>query len=140
MTGEVTREFVKHKVYGSVVAVERDENRRVLTAILVSEATTCRHRLNELELSADEASVQDINDHPRDYEPFEPKCSDPTHLLADIGEAEKECQAAESEWQQAHSRAKGLKDIFEDRQEALRQLVRDATAPKRMPLFDQPAA
>lgn len=138
MTGELKRGFLKHKVFGAVFAVEQDETGLVLAAAPMHEAIACRHRLSEYILSLDEAT--EIAKHIRDYEVFEPPCADPTHLLADIGTAEKECQVAESEWTAAHAHAKALKDIFELKVDALREIITGATSPKPMPLFDQPAA
>lgn len=138
MTGELKRGFLKHKVYGTVFAVEMDESALVLAAVSVSEASTCKHRLPDLVLSLDEAT--EIMKHIRDYEVFDSMCTDPVHLLSDIGEAEKAAQAAESEWTAAHTKAKALKEIFELKVDALRALVSGATSPKPMPLFDQSAA
>lgn len=138
MTGELTRRFFKHKIYGSVFAVEQDEKGEVLAAIALNEATVCRHQLPTYQLALDAA--EDIQKHVRDYEIIDPPCSDPTHLLSDIGAAEKACQVAESEWDAAHSHAKALKEVLAQKQEHLRQIVRDATAPRPMPLFDKPAA
>jgi hypothetical protein len=138
MTGELTRRFLKHKVYGTVFAVEQDETGLVLAALAVGEAGSCRHQLEKYGLKLDGA--EEIAKHMRDYEIFDPACVEPTHLLADIGAAEKACQDAELEWQQAHTRAKALKEAFEGTQDALRQIVRDATNPKPMPLFDASAA
>lgn len=138
MTGELKRGFLKHKIYGSVVAVEQDEFGMVLAAMPVSEPTACRHKLADYPLTLD-AAVE-IQEHVRDYAVFDPACGDPTHLLSDIGEAETACQLAEAEWETAHAKAKALKEIFELRIDALRQIVSGATSPKPLPLFDQPAA
>lgn len=138
MTGELTRRFFKHKIYGTVFAIEQDEKGEVLAALALNEATICRHQLPTYNLNLDAAEA--IQQHVRDYEIVDPACSDPTHLLADIGTAEKECQAAESDWAAAHAVAKAKKEVFEQKQETLRQIVRDATSPKPMPLFDKPAA
>lgn len=138
MTGELTRRFLKHKVYGTLFAVEQDEKGVVMAALAIGEAVACRHRLAGYDLKLD--AGEEVSKHLRDYEIVDPACIDPTHLLADIGGAEKECAVAESAWQQAHSYAKALKETFEQKQETLRQIVRDATNPKPMPLFDKPAA
>lgn len=117
MTGETKRVFFKHKLYGSLHAVEIDEKGEILAAVAVAASTACPHELDG------------------DYELVEPVCSDPTHLLADIGVAEKECAAAESEFEAAHRHAASLKKIFESKQARLREIVRGATDPKPMPLF-----
>lgn len=138
MTGEVKRAFLKHQVYGTVFCVEIDETGQVLAAKAISEATACRHQKDVIELGLDEAA--EINKHLRDYEDCDPGCTDSTHLLSEIGEAEKACQVAEGEWGAAAKHAKSLKEIFEMKQDRVRSLVREATDPKPLPLFDKSAA
>jgi len=140
MTGELFRGFLKHKIYGTVVAVERDETGIVLAAMEVHEAIACRHRLAGYPLSPDVNVCAEINAHPRDFESFEPVCVDAAHLLADIGVAEKAAQAAEVDWQRAHAHAKALKETFEEQTAALRQIVRASTSPTTLPLFSDGAA
>jgi len=129
-TGKITRSFLKHKIYGTVYAVDIDESGEVLAAAAVSAATACRHQ-KDFDLSPDEAG--DINANLRDFEPFDIGCSDATHLLAEIGEQEQTCQAAEVAWVTAHSRAKALKEELEQQQTRLRTLVREATTPTPLP-------
>jgi hypothetical protein len=66
LTGEITRSFRKHKVFGTVYAVESDDTGTVLAAAVVTEATACRHSLAGIELALDE--VKRLNDDHRDYE------------------------------------------------------------------------
>jgi len=112
MTGELTRGFLKHKVYGTVIAVERDETGVVLAALEIGEAIACRHRLAGYALRPDVNACAEINAHPRDFASFEPVCGEAAHLLAEIGGAEQAARAAELEWQQAHAHAKALKETF----------------------------
>lgn len=137
MTGELTRGFLKHKIYGTVVAVERDETGLVLAAMEVHEAIACRHRLAGYALTLDANACAEINAHPRDYDAFEPVCGDSSHLLADIAAAASAVQVAEIEWQQAHAHAKALKETFEQKSAALRQVVYASTMPPELPLFAQ---
>lgn len=136
MTGEITRVVWKHKVYGTLHVVEVDETARVLAASEpIHGATCCRHRLAEYGCHPDGAEA--FNRNHADYQVFDPTCSDPVHLLADIGDAEKACREAESEWETAHRHAKALKETFEGEQAVLRQIVREATNPTPLPLFAQ---
>lgn len=135
MMGELFRGFLKHKVYGTVYVVERDDSGAVLAALEMHEATACRHRLDLYTLELTDA--ERINKTIRDFESFEPVCGDAGHLLADIGAASRECLQAENSWQVARSRAKALKETFEEKNATLRKLVRDSTAPPKLPLFDQ---
>lgn len=137
MTGEIRRSFLKHKVYGTVFCVDVDETGEVLAALAVSEASTCIHTKDDLTLNLDDAKA--INEHFRDYEAADLKCTDPTHLLADIGQQEKVCAEAEAAWKTAHSEAKSLKEAFDAHQNVLRRMVRDATSPKPLPLLDSVA-
>lgn len=135
MTGEITRSFFRHKVFRTLFAVEHDDSGLVLAAAVVSEASACPHALAELSLALDDAV--DLNKHAADYELATLQCSDPKHLLADIATAERECQLAEAEWNAAHREAKSLKETFEKKASLLRSIVREATSPRPMPLFDQ---
>lgn len=135
---ENKRAFLKHKKYGVVKAVEFDQAGYALAGADVNEAICCRHQLNALELTLDAAT--EVNEHRRDWDAYEAECSDPAHILSEIGDAEKRTQVAESEWKSAQNIAKSRKEIFEKETEALRVLVRSATTPKVMPLFDKPAA
>lgn len=135
MTGELFRGLMKHKIFGTVVAVERDERGVVLLSAEINGAIACVHRLAEYELTLE--GVAEINQHIRDYESFEPVCSEPAHLLADIGAASKECQVAEQEFAIAHSHAKALKERWEQKLALLRHIVQRSTAP--LPLFDKAA-
>lgn len=134
LTGEITRSFLKHKIYGTVYAVETDEEGTVLASAVITEATACRHALGGYTLTLFEVEL--INAHIRDYEFFEPKCADATHLLDDIGTQERVCQGAESEWAIARGHAKACKETFEQEKAKLRAMVREATTPAVLPLFD----
>lgn len=138
MTGELRRAFMKHVKYGVVKVVEYDETGMALAAIEVNEATACRHQIEDYPLALDPAV--EINEHKRDWEKYEPACSDPAHLLNEIGKLEMACQQAEGEYEQAKSHAKSMKEVYEQHTNSLRMLVRDATSPRKMPLFDKPAA
>lgn len=134
----MARAFLKHKVFGTVHAVEFDGSGSVLLSALMTEATACRHQLDQYDLNGDE--VETINQHRRDWDGFDPQCSDATHLLRDIGAAEAECEAAEAAYLKAHTKAKGLKEAWDGKQLELRKMVKDATSPRPMPLFDQASA
>jgi hypothetical protein len=138
VTGETRRAFLKHVKYGVVKAVEFDETGYALAATDINLVTACRHQIDDYDLTLD--GVEDVNDHKRDWEPFEPECSDPSHLLGEIGKAELACQQAEAEYDRSKSETKQRKEVFDQHTEALRMLVRDATSPKKMPLFDGAAA
>ena len=86
------RAFVRHVIYGTIYAIESGDG-GVVAAAIVTDTTACRHRLGEYALSLDVAD--DIHQHAKDYEPFEPPCSDARHWLADIGAACKEADQAE---------------------------------------------
>jgi hypothetical protein len=132
----MSRTFIRHKVYGSVFVVEVDPSGEILAAASITDATACRHRLGGYTLALDEAAH--VMSNLKDFEPFEPACTDAAHLLADIGDAERECDEAETTFQAAHSAAKAAKELFETKQQALRALVRQATLPARpLPLFDE---
>src|SRR5262245_9516133 len=104
-----TRSFVRHKVFGTLFAVAIDEGGTVLAAVLVAEAVACRHRLAAYDFSLDLAP--DIMSNLADYEPYEPPCTDATHLLADIGEASRKVEAAQASFDVAHQHAKSLKEL-----------------------------
>jgi hypothetical protein len=67
-------------------------------------------------------------------------CSDAGHLLAEIGDQVRVCQAAESEWTIAHASAKACKETWDEEKATLLKLVRESTAPTPLPLFDQTGA
>lgn len=137
LSGEIRRSFIKHKVYGTVYAIEGDDSGTVLASAVVTEATACRHTLPAYELTLDE--VAPINEHIRDYEMFEPACSDPKHLLDEIGVQERVCVSARETWQAAKSAAKECREIYEREENTLRAMVRASTSPTSLPLFDQAA-
>lgn len=137
-TGEITRSFYKHKVYGTVYVVDVDAGAAgVLAAAVVTEATACRHTARDYALSLDEAGP--INAHLADFEFFEPVCSEPKHLLDDIGAQERVCGMAEGDWKQARSESKAAREFYEQERAKLRSMVREATNPRPMPLFDKPS-
>jgi hypothetical protein len=133
-----SRAFVKHLIYGTVYAVERGDAGEALAACIVTDATACRHRLHEYALNLDDGDK--IADHPQDFEPFEPACSDARHLLADIGVATRAADRAEQEYEQAARLSKAAKENAERARAHVLQLTRDATNPRPLPLFDQPNA
>jgi hypothetical protein len=135
-TGEIRRYFIKHKVYGTVYAVDADDSGTVLASAVVTEAIACRHTLAGIELTLDE--VDQVNKNLGDYEVFEPVCSDPKHLLGEIGDQELVCQASRSEMLVAHAHAKECKETYEKDEAKLRSMVREATSPTKLPLFDKP--
>jgi len=132
----VTRSFLKHKVFGTLYAVDRDAAGVVVAAVSVTSATACRHMLDTYELTPD---FYAINKEIRDYAFFEPTCSDPAHWLQEIGAQEKLCSEAEGEWLRAKSHAKELREAYEQEKAALRTLCREATTAPALPLFDHPA-
>lgn len=135
-TGEIVRRFLKHQVYGTLYAVEMDNTGEVLAATVVTDATACPHTLAGYTLTVDAESTA-INTHQRDYAVFEPRCSDPGHLLADLGTQEQVCQGARNAWLVARSHAKELKENLEKAEALLRAMVREATTPAApLPLFD----
>lgn len=139
--GEIARRFLKHQVYGTLYAVEMDNTGEVLASAVVTDATACPHTLGGYTLLVDEpgGEVDTINQHIRDYEVFEPRCSDPGHLLADLGTQEQVCQVARNAWLVARSHAKELKENLEKAEALLRSMVREATTPAApLPLFDAP--
>lgn len=143
-TGEITRSFLKHKVYGTVYAIEGDDTGTVLASAVVTEATACRHTLATIALTLDD--VAQVNQNLRDYEVFEPACSDPKHLLVEIGVQERTCQAAEQELVAAvttanelRATAKATREVFEKEKAKLRALVREATNSPVLPPAESPA-
>lgn len=144
MTGEITRSFIKHKVYGTVYAIEGDDAGTVLASAVVTEATACRHTLVAIALTLDD--VDQVNANLRDYEVVEPACSDPKHLLVEIGVQERTCQAAEQELVAAvttanelRATAKAAREVFEKEKAKLRALVREATNSPVLPPADEAA-
>ncbi len=135
MNGEIRRVYLRHKVFGNLHAVEIDDRGEVLTSAVVGAAAACPHSLVDVPLKLD--GCDEINKHRADYELFEPVCSDPTHILADLGAAERECGVAQKAWEEADRHAKALKKILESKQERVHQIVRDATTPS---LFTTPVA
>lgn len=138
-TGEIKRSFIKHKVYGTVYAIEGDEAGTVLASAVVTEATACRHTLAALALTLE--GIDQVNADIRDYEVFEPACTDATHLLDEIGLQERACQMAEQDLVSAQATAnelrataKAAREVFEKEKAKLRALVRDATHPPPLPL------
>jgi hypothetical protein len=129
------RAFIKHKVFGTVYAAEIDDSGAVIAALPIGEAPACVHRLPTLELTLDHAT--EIRANLSDWKQTELPCTNATHLLAVIGEAERECAEAQASYDTAHSKAKAAKEILETKEHYLRKLVRDATAPVPLPLFDQ---
>ena len=81
-----------------------------------------------------------MRDHPADFEPFDPACSDARHLLADLGVACRAADRAEREYEAAAHTAKAAKEQAEKARAYVLQLTRDATNPRPLPLFDQPTA
>lgn len=129
------RAFIKHKVFGTVYAAEIDGSGAIIAALPIGEAPSCVHRLATLELTLDHAT--EIQSNLSDWTQTELPCTNATHLLADIGAAEHACQEAQAAYDTAHSKAKAAKEILETKEQYLRKLVRDATAPVPLPLFDQ---
>lgn len=135
MTGETKRAFMKHSKYGVVKLVEFDETGYALAARDVSGVTACKHNVDDVELNLNDAA--EINEHKRDWDKFEPECSDPAHWLREVGELERDCAQAEAELEAAKSHAKVCKERYDECVNALRMLVRDATNPKKLPLFEK---
>lgn len=133
-----TRRFLKHKVFGTLYAVEFDSAGMVQAATAITDAIACKHRIGLYHLGID--LVDELIQNHGDYEAFDPVCSDAVHLLADIGQAERDCVEADSEYQAAAATAKAAKEHLQAREQALRQLVRSATQPAPLPLFDAPPA
>lgn len=134
----MTRSFVRHLLYGTVYAIEMTTSGEIGAAAVVTDATACKHRLHEYQLSLDAA--EQIRDHRGDFEPFDPVCNDARHLLSDIGIATRVADRAEQEYEQAARVAKAAKENSERARAAVLQLTRDATNPRPLPLFDQPEA
>lgn len=131
-----TRAFVKHLVFGTVYAIERGDAGDVMAAGVVVDATACRHRLHEYPLNLDDG--EKVRDSPKDFEPYDPPCSDARHLLADIGIATRAADRAEADYELAANTAKAAKENAEKARRHVLQLTRDATNPRPLPLFDQP--
>jgi hypothetical protein len=137
-TGEIVRSFIKHKVYGTVYAIESDGAGTARTSAVVTEATACRHTLATLALTLD---VDQVNANIHDFEVFEPVCSDPKHLLVEeIGLQERACRTAESAMVHARGIAKAAKKVFEQEKAKLRTMVGEASKPTPLPLFDTPVS
>lgn len=133
-TGEIVRSFIKHKVYGTVYAIEGDETGTVLASAVVTEATACRHTLPAYELTLDD--VDRVNIDIRDYEVFEPVCSDPKHLLDEIGLLDRAVSTAEAELVGAGVAMKQAREAVKGAKAKLWAMVREATNPVPLPLFD----
>jgi hypothetical protein len=136
------KRFLKDTQTGDLLAVVMRDG-HILEALNVNAAAACRHRLDEIFATADDAAfikgeplklVKADRAHGR-LELFEPRCSDPTHLLADIAAANKECRQREVEYTGLHQRAQAAKKTYEAAVDALRKLVRKSTEPADLPLF-----
>lgn len=132
------RTFLKHKITGAVWAVEINIGGDVLAALAVYDSLACRHTLQTYWLLGED--VDDLNANSRDFLELDPPCSDPIHLLTEIGEQDRRVQQAKLEWEMAHNGAKVLRETFAQEQTKLLSLVRRATRePSKLPLFDAPA-
>lgn len=141
------RVFLKHKTYGNIFVVQFDEMASPVLALDVTgEATMCKHKLDRADYDArlSPDGTGEIEKHIRDFETFEPRCSDASHWLDDLREAEKQCAEGEAAYVKAAKHAKALKEVFENRAAEIRRIVRESTdTPKALPLFDkveEPAA
>lgn len=137
------RAFLKHKTYGNIFVVQFDGMREVVLALDVTgETTMCKHKLArsdyDARLSPD--GITEINKNLRDFETFEPRCSEAGHWLDDLREAEKQCADSEAAYTKAAKHAKALKEVFENRAAEIRRIVRESTdTPKALPLFEKAA-
>lgn len=150
-TGEIRRAFFRHVAFGDVVVVEIDETGLVLaTSSPVTSADVCKHRLSDYTLmlsfppvpggQAPMWAATSINRHRKDWELFEPLCSDPAHQLHDIFEADRAVDAAEATWAALDADAKAAKKLVEKLTEKARDLRRELRDPRELPLFPRERA
>lgn len=141
------RRYWRNSLTGEVFAVEleqKDPTADISTGTITGAAkiadiaTACGHTLKALQLNPNDAELVDAG-RP-DFRPLELPCNDSIHWLQDIGNAESEAGAAESAWEEAHTHAASMKKIFELKVQRVRDLVKEATNPKPLPLLDQQAS
>lgn len=136
----VAQRFLKHRDEGTLYAVAMDNTGEVREAVVVTEATACVHTLGAVlaEAPAAAAEAELLNGHLDEFDVFEPRCENATHLLADLGRQEQVCQVARNAWLVARSHAKELKEALEKDEARLRLMVREATTAEQpgLPLFE----
>jgi hypothetical protein len=128
-----TRSFLKHTVYGTVIAIEADPQGEILAAVIINEPTGCKHQLQEYVLNLD---VKEINKHKRDYQPLRAGLHRRRPLAERHRRRRRACAGAEAEYSRLHTLAGAAKKVLGEKQAALRGIVREATTGRLvLPLF-----